>query len=363
MEAYLRYKGIPFERIELTASNGVTKIYANTGVRKVPAIETPDGKWLKETTNMIDWFEERYPDQPTLPDDPALAFLSKLVEDYADEWCWRSAMYWRWRSDDNARFLGARCGREIFSDWPIPESWAGKLFAARQRLVFLRGDGLSKDSEPIVNRQYQQLSESLAELLADQPFLLGNKPTLVDIAFMAPFFRHYFCDPTPNIVMRDSYPEVAEWVMRVWNAKCGKQPAETRLSDFTHPGWAFILQELIQDYLPYLHANKKAWEQGEKKFTNRTTKTTFENIPVVHHRVYCLERLEDQYQALDDRTRAEVNAVLSPYGEVTLNDKTVSGIKESYELPLKPRPPVGRWEYVQVYLFGSPWDMNRPYPG
>ncbi len=359
LESYMRYKEIPFERVAINASTGVSEVYANTGIRKVPAVESADGKWLKETTNMIDWFEERYTNQPIIPSDPALAFLSKLVEDYVDEWCWRSAMYWRWRSDDNARLLGSRIGKEVFSDWPIPTRWAGKLFAIRQRLIFLKGDGLRKESETAIAKQYYQLSDSLTKLLSDQPFLLGNKPTLVDIAFMGPFFRHYFCDPIPARVMRDNYPDVTEWVARMWNAKASKQPTEMHLSDFSHPGWEFILKELIQDYLPYLYSNKAAWKQGRNKFTHTTTQTTFVNIPVVHHRVYCLERLEEQYQALDDRTRARVHAVLSPYGEIMLDGNTVSGIKESYELPLKPRPPIGRWEYLQVYLFGSPWDMNR----
>jgi hypothetical protein len=102
-----------------------------------------------------------------IPADPVLRFLSKLVEDYADEWC-----------------------------------WSGKLFKLRQRSIFLWGDGLSPDTEQSISGQYPMLCKSFSRLLEDQDFLLGDQPSLVDFAFMGPFFRHYFCDPVPAIRYR-----------------------------------------------------------------------------------------------------------------------------------------------------------------
>ena len=360
LEAYLRYKEIPFERMEMDAASGVNQVYANTGVRKVPAVESADGLWFKETTNIIDWFEKEYPNPSISPDDPALQFLCKLVEDYADEWCWRSAMYWRWRTKDNATLLGSRIGHEVFADWPMPASWAGKIFKLRQRMTFLQGDGLTAESEPSIRDQYHHLSQSITEILNHQPFLLGEKPSLVDFAFMGPFFRHYFCDPVPAMVMRDRYPVVLAWVARMWGARASHQPADAAFSNFSPGGWEFILRELVKDYMPYLQANKAAWEQGKKRFNFKGTQTTLANIPVVRHRVYCLEILEELYQALPENVRSDVDNILRPYGELPLTGKTVSGIRESYDLPLRPRKPVGKLEYLEAYLLGSPWDINRP---
>lgn len=362
LETYLRYKEIPFQRKEMNASNGVKEVYANTGLRKVPSVKTTDGLWLKDTTPMIEWFEKAYPEHSIIPSDPVLRFVSKLVEDYADEWCWRTAMYYRWRSNGNARFLGSRIGQEVFSDWPLPANLAGKLFCARQRHTFLKGDGLTKTSEPAIRHQYFDLLESLSKLLIDQPFLLGNKPTLVDIAFMGPFFRHYYCDPVPAKIMRDNYPAVNEWVARMWNARCSQQEFTQNLSDFTHVGWQFILQEILQDYLPYLQKNAESWGQGKRKFTYESTKVTLHNIPVVHYRVYCLEMLENQYQSLDTDTRACVDKLFAPYGALTLGSKTHSGLIEEYQLPLRPRGQTGFLENLSVFFFGTPWDMKKHPP-
>jgi len=112
IEMYMRYKEIPFERIELTAGRLVNVLYRNTGIMKVPAVETDEGRWLKDSTPMIDWFEKAYPESEVVPKEPVRLFLSKLVEDYADECLWLPAMYYRWKYDH--KWLGLRLGKEIF---------------------------------------------------------------------------------------------------------------------------------------------------------------------------------------------------------------------------------------------------------
>ena len=177
---------------------------------------------------------------------------------------------------------------------------------------------------------------------------------------MGPFFRHYFCDPIPARVMRDNYPRVLAWVSRVWNARASDMLEPREIADFPHPGWQPILKELMQDYLPYLHQNRDARQAGNKCFDNQGSQVTFKQVPVVHHRVYCLECLEGLYQSLPATAQAQVNAQLAQYAEVSLTDETRSGLKPSYDLPLKPRSAMGSMERLEVFLFGSPWDMNRP---
>lgn len=85
MEAYLRYKGIPFERVEPSWGQIARTIYSETGHMKLPALQAPDGSWLRDTTPLIEWLEARHPEPPVPPADPAMRFLAHLLEDYADE--------------------------------------------------------------------------------------------------------------------------------------------------------------------------------------------------------------------------------------------------------------------------------------
>lgn len=118
-EAYLRYKEILHERIEL--SSGLLRMVARrTGVAQMPAVELPDGRWMTDTTPMIEWLETRFESPPVLPADPVLAFLSYLLEDYADEWLWRPALHYRWSFQPDARLLSDRIAREMLHDIKAP---------------------------------------------------------------------------------------------------------------------------------------------------------------------------------------------------------------------------------------------------
>ena len=86
LEAYLRYKGIPYQPIELLESlEAFQRVGEKTGFQKAPAIEMEDGNWLMDTTPMIQWLEKEHPSPPVFPEDPALRFLALLIEDYGDE--------------------------------------------------------------------------------------------------------------------------------------------------------------------------------------------------------------------------------------------------------------------------------------
>ena len=86
LEGYLRYKEIPYRLQSMTMDDFQNNIPRKTGVRQMPAVELPDGRWMTDTTPIIDWFEQQFPRYPILPDNPVQAFLCRLIEDYADEW-------------------------------------------------------------------------------------------------------------------------------------------------------------------------------------------------------------------------------------------------------------------------------------
>ena len=95
LEAYLRYKEIPYERVPITARSMRT-VRKKTGAAQMPAVELPDDRWMTDTTPMIAWFEREHPEPAVIPRDPLQGFVSRLVEDYADEWLWRPALHYRW---------------------------------------------------------------------------------------------------------------------------------------------------------------------------------------------------------------------------------------------------------------------------
>lgn len=358
MEAYLRFKEIPFERRVVNTKVLREEILPATGLMKVPVLRLADGQWLKDTTPMIDWLEHQYPDPPVIPRDPVLRFLSKLVEDYADEWCWRAALYWRWIPKESRKLLMHRIGHEVMRDFPAPSSLAGWYYGRRQIATFLSGDGLDAKTEAVIRESYLDLLDNMDLLLRDQPYLLGSHPTLVDFGLFGPMFRHYAQDPTPSRVMEERAPAVYAWVGRMWNARASRLGREPKLGDFSQPGWAYFLRDIVQSYWPFLVANARAWAAGEKRLDHEAHGVVYRNLKVVHYRVYCLQVLQDEVRRLEGPKREAVEALLQPYGRLELIDGLDSGLMEEHRLPLTPgREQPSKLQSIMLALTGTPRDM------
>lgn len=357
LEALLRYKEISFERVNVSVGDLVNTVYPHTGMMKVPAVKLANGQWLKDTTPMFDWLESSFPHFPVMPEDPVAFFISKLIEDYADEWCWRSAMLWRWRHRETRQLLSQRISDEVLSDWPLPKQLGARYFAHRQIKTFLDGDGVTSKTEPYVRNHYFHLLCAIKTLLKDQPFLLGNRPSLVDFALFGPMFRHFSLDPAPAQVMRDDAPEVYEWVARMWNVKGSVTKGRFHQSDFNHKGWSYFLKDIMQTYWPMLLKNAEAWQGGKNVMEFSTDEVEFSNLKVVHYRVYCLEVLQDLYRSLSKADRLRVDTLLAPYGQLVMMEGIDSGLREDYHLPIDGEArPVKLLQKLSLMATGTPWD-------
>lgn len=365
MEAYLRYKEIPFERVEATDRILLEQVYENTGMMKVPVIKTADNQWLKDTTPMIAWFEQQYPDNPIYPSDAATRFMALLLEDYADEWLWRPALYYRWAFPETHRLMANRIGHEVLSEWPAPPGIAGWYFGKRQQRLYLKGDGVTDENAAHIEQLYLDQLTSLEAILQDTPYLLGNRPTIADIGYFGPMFRHFALDPAPAKIMRDNAPAVYEWVARMWNAKASRFTAPLTTTDFSHPGWQTILADICQVYLPYLHKNASAWQEGRQHYTFKADGIEYPNLTTVQYRVYCREALQNAYAALNAKAQKTVNNWLATAGglDALHADGVIdSGLQDEQQLPLQPRQKkIGRIERLTVRLTGTPWDLPRPF--
>lgn len=86
LEAYLGAKGI-FYLLEPFSESNLRRCVAHTGGGQVPQVECPDGSWLVDSTLIIEYLERVSPEPMVSPREPAVAFVSRLIEDYADGGC------------------------------------------------------------------------------------------------------------------------------------------------------------------------------------------------------------------------------------------------------------------------------------
>ncbi|MBI1262825.1 MAG: glutathione S-transferase family protein [Rhizobiales bacterium] len=307
-EAFLRYKEIPHQNIQLSMQR-MRHVARNTGLAQMPAVELPDGRWMSDTSPMIGWIDANMPGPHVVPEDPYQRFFSRLLEDYADEWLWRPALHYRWSFQPDARLLSHRISTEMLHDVPAPLFLRRLFIHWRQLRRYVYGDGITKTTRAHVESVYTRNLAFLEAMLETRPFLLGERPTLADFGFFASMFRHFGLDPTPARIMRDTAPAVFEWLGRMWNAKASRVNGPLVTAGTVPDDWIPVLQDMARCYFPYLNANAFAHKAGKKTF-DVTIEGVPYTLPVHRYRVWCLEQLQAAWHELGEPDRPSVQALL-----------------------------------------------------
>jgi hypothetical protein len=113
MENYFKVREIPYNRIVSPYPAFESKMKKMVGVHQMPAVVLPDGRWMTDTTMMIQWFESKFQHSSIIPKDPVQAYICFLIEDWADEWLWRPAMHYRWHYKEGANFASDHLAKEL----------------------------------------------------------------------------------------------------------------------------------------------------------------------------------------------------------------------------------------------------------
>ncbi len=312
LEAYLRYKEIPFEYCSATSNYFRKVLPEKTGALQVPAVELPDGRWMTDSSPIIDWFETQYPDHPILPADPVQAYICRLIEDYADEYMWRPAMHYRWSYPTSSKLLRRQITDEMAADVSMPRWLLRMVTERRQHTNFVANDGVTKETWDHVEQAYLRLLKILTPVFENRAFVFGATPTLADIGLMGPLFRHFAMDPVPAVIMRETAPAVMEWVYRLWNTKASDMGGThvSGVPDDLLP----LLKEIGETHLENLCANAQAWSRGEKVFGVTLQGTAYHDVPTSRYRVWCLERLQEHFEELPPPAQDQMMQLLDSQG-------------------------------------------------
>ncbi|MDO9471481.1 MAG: glutathione S-transferase family protein [Caulobacter sp.] len=309
LEGYLRVKGVPFDFVEMDTAD-FRACGRATGVLQMPQLQAPDGRWLTDTTAILRHFEAERPEPALQPSGPVAAFLSLFLEDAFDEWLWRPALYYRWAFHEDSRLMGRQLGRTILGDVPGPLGLRALIIRRRQQRTFLREDGVTRETAPLVEAIYADALAALEPIFARRPFLFGERPVAADFGLFGPMFRHFFSDPTPAAIMRETAPNVLAWVSRLWALTPEAAAAALRPVD-APADLDPLLKLAAHEHLTELAANLDA-------VTDRRREAVFDlrgarwRTPVSPYCAACLIDLRTLHAALSPTDRATVDARLGP---------------------------------------------------
>jgi glutathione S-transferase len=297
VRAYFRYKGIPHEWIVRDASTQA-EVAKLAKLPLIPVVATPGGEGLQDSTPILERIEREHPEPSIHPADPALAFLSALVEEFGDEWGNKWMFHYRWAREVDQASASERIARTMVPGL-AGEALAKAAAGVRERMVGRVGFvGSNAGTAPRIEASYLETLALLEPHLARRPYLFGARPAFGDFGLWG---QLYECesDPTPGELLRERAPNVAGWVERMQEPK-GLGPFEPReaLLPTLEP---LLAQQVGRLFLPWSDANARAIAQGVDEFSVELDGHTWTQRPQKYH-ARSLAELRRRYAEVADRS-------------------------------------------------------------
>ena len=287
MRAILHYRRLPFDWIQITPA--IRAQIKHDGPPVIPILRLPDdGSLHVDSTPLAMMLEDRHSERSIQPTDPAMAYLSLLFEDMADEWVTKMMFHYRWDLEIDQEYSS----RQIISD-NTPglrgEALASAARAIRDRQVSrMPLVGCTPQNKPIIEQSFHELLAILDGFATRDEYLFGTRPSLADFGLFGQL-KTLASDHTPMMIMRTTVPSVYDWVRRLedssgiegeWHGIAGMRPA---VSD--------MLRFCATYYLPFLQANARAYANGVDEVSVTLAEQPYAQ-PTFKYQVNCYSRLK-----------------------------------------------------------------------
>lgn len=203
--AFLRYKNVPF-----VEESGSPDIFERIGFRMIPVLHTPDDELIQDTTEIIDYIEEKHGEVSVYPQGTTQKLVALLFEVYGDEWLIMPAMHYRWAY--NLDYILEEFGKMVMPD----ASSAQQREVGEKMSAAFRGSlpslGVTPETVPAIEACYEELLDHLNQHFAQNWYLFGTRPSIGDYGLMGPLYAHNYRDPASGDIMKRLAPNVVRWI-------------------------------------------------------------------------------------------------------------------------------------------------------
>ena len=304
IRSYFRYKKIKHEWIERSLKN--QKAFRKLAkIQIIPLVHCPNGEVLQDSTPIILKMEEEFKSKPVVPEEPVLAFLSRLVEEYADEWAVKHMCHYRWHYEENLDSAGKRFA---------------KLFVPKtiQRITFLRNFFLNKATNtfksrmskrlwvvgsnditaPIIENSYKRFLGIMQIHLSNLPFLFGQRPSSADFAIYGQLTQLIGLDPTSRAIAHEESLRTVAWINSMEDLS-GINPDKSTWENFESlpASMKSLLKEIGHVYVPALLANSEALKNGDETWETEIDGSTWSQ-KTFNYQGKCLQWINQEFYAL-----------------------------------------------------------------
>jgi hypothetical protein len=249
-----------------------------------------------------------------LPDDPALAFIDYLIEDFSDEWCTKYMFHYRWHFATDADNAGTKLPLSMDVSMPQSQFQQFKDFISQRQIERLWVVGSNEETAPIIDASYRRFLAAMEAHLANQPFMLGRRPGAGDFGLFGQLSQLVGFDPTSREIAHAVAPRTVGWVDRMPDGS-GLMPEDSDWFAIEDQPASLrgLLEEIGRVYTPAQLANAQAVMAQEKTWECEIDGARW------HQRTFpyqakCLQWTRDQYGQLSAVDRARVDALIAGTG-------------------------------------------------
>ena len=303
VRSYFRFKKIPHEWIVRTPA--VEEEFARYAkLPLIPLVVTPEGEGLQDSTPIIEHMEKKFPEPSIHPSDPAMRFLSALIEEYADEWGNKPMFHYRWFYEADQQSAGERLARSMMPSAPDDQIAGGIEMIKTRMIPRLSFVGCSAATRELIEGFFIRQLTTLEKHLTTRPYLFGHRPVFGDFGLFGQM-HELLSDPTPGALMRRTAPTVVAWCERMLSPEAaGDLEPWTELAPTLMP---LLREEIGNTFLPWTLANAEAIASGRKEFSMTLDGQPYSQEAQKYH-AKSLAVLRARYAAEPDR--GELDAIL-----------------------------------------------------
>jgi glutathione S-transferase len=297
VRSYFRYKGIPHEWI-VRGPEQQAEFQKYAKLPLIPVVATPEDEGLQDSTPILEKLEAKFPEPSIHPADPALAFLSALIEEFGDEWGNKWMFHYRWAREADQQSGGRRIAETMAPAGSSEEQLAevtGMIVKRMLSRVWFVGS--SEQTAPAIEQSFRDAIVQLEAHLASRPYLFGARPAFGDFGLWGQIYNAW-TDPTCGALLRESAPSAVAWVERMLDPKAeGDFESWSDLEPTLMPLLAGAVGGL---FLPWSDANAAALAAGEEEFTVELASGPWTQKPQKYH-ARSLKALRERYAAVADK--------------------------------------------------------------
>ncbi len=317
LRASLRYRHVPYVWIHQGSPEAASLPKPKVDLLPQLIMRDPDGQRVAriDTTPLIRELELLVQNgRSVIPDDPAIAFLDALIEDYADEWLTKAMFHYRWAYEADIAKAGT-----ILPRWSGSQQTdeflakVGQIFSTRQ-IDRLSVVGSNAMTGPIIEESYVRFLELFEDHLRSHRFVLGDRPASCDFGLYGQLTQLALFDPTSMEITLRVAPRVYAWTGLVEDLSgLEPQPDQWIERNSIPDTLRALLGEIGRVYPPFLLANAAALAQGSDLVECEIGGQAWTQKPFPYQ-AKCLGWLRRDYAALDKTDRDFIDEVIQGTG-------------------------------------------------